>query len=197
MQCSAVHSIVVRVGIAGQWCSARAAAVTACRPTGAASDANTPRNVVRERAGEDELQLPEVAEQGMAEIDMRVDACVRQTKRAALNVQRPRRGRRDGPSRAKTAGGWCVVSAERSAAPAVNCSTNLVPTGRVAQSAEKSSMKSEPVMRPICSAVQSNLWAVANARCRLVTTSRGLQIGHPGRAQSPVRRGAKWHCRAK
>ena len=70
----AVHSIAVRVGIAGQWCSARAAAVTACRPTGAASDANTPRNVVRERAGEDELQLPEVADQGVAEVDMRVDA---------------------------------------------------------------------------------------------------------------------------
>jgi hypothetical protein len=112
MQCSAVHSIVVRVGIAGQWCSARAAAVTACRPTGAASDANTPRNVVRERAGEDELQLPEVAEQGVTEIDMRVDACVRQTKRAALNVHRPRRGRRDGRRvhRPRGVGVWCRQS---------------------------------------------------------------------------------------
>jgi hypothetical protein len=55
--------------------------------------------------------------------------------------------------------GWCVVSAERSAAPALNCSTNLVPTGRVAQSAEKSSMKSEPVMRPISAAVQDEVAA--------------------------------------
>ena len=154
---------------------------------------------MRERAGEDELQLPEVAEQGVAEVDMRVDACVGQTKRGRIECATTAAGSQRRPSRAKTAGGrpfQCVVSAERSAAPAVNCSTNLVPTGRVAQSAEKSSMKSEPVMRPISAAVQPNLLAVANARCRLVTTSRGLQIGHPGRAQSPVRRGAKWHCRA-
>ena len=85
----------------------------------------------------------------------------------------------------------CGVGRALGSTPAVNCSTNLVPTGRTAQSAAKSSIKSEPVMRAICAAVQPNLSAVAFARCRLVTTSRGLQIGHPGRAQSPVRAGGK------
>ena len=68
---------------------------------------------MRERAGEDELQLPEVAEQGVAEVDMRVDACVGQTKRGRIECATTAAGSQRRPSRAKTAGGRPVCGVGR------------------------------------------------------------------------------------
>ena len=103
---------------------------------------------MRDRAGEDELQLPKPVVVGVAEVDVGVDACGRRRGPQCAQIAGSLRRR----SRAKTvAGEWWV----RSAAPAVICSTNFAPTGKVVASRGRTNswMKSEFRMSAISSSV--------------------------------------------